>query len=102
MTALFPRTWSGQQDSNLHQVIDIATGDSDIVACNPAAPRPKPPCDSDKAAARERALETPIGTLTAAELALLTEQERRWVTAALARPPVQWPFDDDAAAGGRP
>lgn len=42
-------SWSGQQDSNLHQVIDFTTSDSDRPGCNPGAARPKAGGDSDTA-----------------------------------------------------
>lgn len=45
MSKLF---WSGQQDSNLHQPIDITTSDSDRGGQQPPAARPGPGCDSDR------------------------------------------------------
>ena len=40
-------SWSGRQDSNLHQPIEIATGDSDKPPRNRGEPRVKRPRDSD-------------------------------------------------------
>ena len=45
-------SWSGQQDSNLHQPIDFTTGDSDKPGRNRGESRVKPGCDSDSAPMR--------------------------------------------------
>jgi hypothetical protein len=86
MTKLFGGCWSGQQDSNLHQPIDLTTSDSDRGGQQPPAARPRPGCDSDT--------RTLIGALAlgAAFLALL-------VSLAMTARPCQ-PGDGDIYIGG--